>query len=130
MPQNGEERYYHQALSHNGRLYVLGGDADAATEMMCGRRRMVKTGRWKPLAQIGRRRWGHQALSHNGRLYVLGGYDGNFSNPLNDVWSSADGKNWSLEDNAEWARRSLHQALSHNGRLYVLGGMLIIALTT
>ena len=42
---------------------------------------------------------------------------------LKDVWSSADGQNWSLEtDEAGWGGREDHQALSHNGRLYVLGG--------
>ena len=117
-----EGRNSHQAVSHNGRLYVLGGlnynenrlnDVWSSAE---GKNWSLDDAEWV-------RRWGHQALSHNGRLYVLGGYAGRFSNPLNDVWSSADGKNWSLEDNAEWPRRSLHQALSHNGRLYVLGGI-------
>ena len=88
---------------------------------MCGRRRMVKTGRWKPLTQNGHGEVGIEASLHNGRLYVLGGIAG--SN-LNDVWSSADGKNWEEEtDDAEWAGRYSHQAVSHNGRLYVLGGV-------
>ena len=112
------ERALHQALSHNGRLYVLGGDAggrqDDVWSSADGKNWSLETddAEWS-------RRYSHQALSHNGRLYVLGGYDGN---PLNDVWSSADGENWSLEDDAEWAGRYSHQAVSHNGRLYVLGG--------
>ena len=113
-------RYDHQALSHNGRLYVLGGrvrsnrlndvwsSADGKSWV-----RETDDAEWAG-------RYNHQAVSHNGRLYVLGGYDG--SN-RNDVWSSADGKSWVREtDDAEWAGRDSHQAVSHNGRLYVLGG--------
>ena len=116
-----ERRDEHQALSHNGRLYVLGGlvgnnrlnDVWSSAD---GTNWSLETddAEWS-------RRSRHRALSHNGLLYVLGGYDG--SN-LNDVWSSADGKNWEEEtDDAEWAGRYSHQAVSHNGRLYVLGGV-------
>ena len=120
------QRYGNQALSHNGRLYVLGGsrggnilnDVWSSPDGKNWERETDNAG-WV-------RRWGHQALSHNGRLYVLGGYSGYYENGSfykNDVWSSADGKNWRREtDNAGWAERSSHQALSHNGRLYVLGG--------
>ncbi len=114
-------RDLHQALSHHGRLYILGGtdggnryndvwsSADGANW-----ERKTDDAEWS-------RRYGHQVLSHHGRLYVLGGYDG--TNHLSDVWSSADGANWEREtDSAGWARRRYHQALSHHGRLYVLGG--------
>ena len=102
-----------QAVSHNGRLYVLSGyylnDVWSSAD---GKNWSLETGdaEWEG-------RFAHQAVSHNGQLYVLGG---NFF--LNDVWSSADGKNWAWETNAEWSPRLMHQALSHNGRLYVLGG--------
>ena len=116
------ERSGHQALSHNGRLYVLGGsyrlnDVWSSADGKNWSRETDDAGwAWRDE---------HQALSHNGRLYVLGG-SGNYENGSyykNDVWSSADGKNWLREtDEAGWSRRSDHQALSHNGRLYVLGG--------
>ena len=120
-------RYEHQALSHNGRLYVLGGGYDKDNNFIPlndvwssadGQNWSQETAHaaWTT-------RYSHQALSHNGRLYVLGGRRDNSNNYLNDVWSSADGQNWSLETaHASWPRRSEHQALSHNGRLYVLGG--------
>ena len=117
-------RWAHQALSHNGRLYVLGGyDGSNRNDVWSS----ADGANWS-LEETAHAKWAgrysHQAVSHNGRLYVLGGYAGFFSNPLNDVWSSADGKNWSREtDGAEWAKRADHQALSHNGRLYVLGGI-------
>ena len=117
-------RSRHQALSHNDRLYVLGGsnsfpqnDVWSSADGKNWRRETYGAWSWRS---------NYQALSHNGRLYVLGGYVGSYNagEYKNDVWSSADGKNWVLEtDDANWSRRSRHQALSHNGRLYVLGGL-------
>ena len=113
-------RYSHQALSHHGRLYVLGGnDGDSNLNDVWS---AAEGANWS-LETAGAEwagREGHQALSHNGRLYVLGGNDGS---RLSDVWSSADGANWGQETaDAGWAGREGHQALSHQGRLYVLGG--------
>ena len=112
----------HQALSHNGKIYVLGGNNDGS----------LKNDVWSSVNGINwrletsnaawSRRDEHQALSHNGRLYVLGGSYNNY-NRLNDVWSSVNGINWRLEtSSAAWSRRDEHQALSHNGKIYVLGG--------
>ena len=113
-------RYSHQALSHHGRLYVLGGNdgSNSLNDVWSA----AEGADWS-LETAGAEwaeREGHQALSHNGRLYVLGGNDGN---RLSDVWSSTDGANWGQETaDAGWAGRDGHQALSHQGRLYVLGG--------
>ena len=120
-------RHGHQALSHNGRLYVLGGNGDAINSPLNDVWSSADGKNWAQETDNAEWLWrhGHQALSHNGRLYVLGGYGSyeNGSSRRNDVWSSADGKSWVLEtDDASWSRRNEHQALSHNGRLYVLGG--------
>ena len=107
-------------MSHNGRLYVLGGyggslkndvwsSADGASWRFEGNAEW--TGRWL-----------YKAVSHNGRLYILGGND---SGRRNDVWSSLDGRSWTLEkanNNAFWTKRGRHHALSRDGLLYVLGG--------
>ena len=112
-------RERHQAVSHRGRLYVLGGNDG-------GRRNDVwssadgKSWREETAAAAWSARQYHQAVSHRGRLYVLGGHDGG---RLNDVWSSTDGKSWTEETAAGWMARQRHQAVSHNGRLYVLGGI-------
>ena len=112
----------HQALLHNGRLYVLGGHDGARRNdvwsSLYGRswrqEKANNSAGWSP-------RVNHQAVSHNGRLYVLGGFDGGRKK---DVWSSADGKSWTLETgSAGWSSRERHQAVSYNGRLYVLGGL-------
>ena len=40
-------------------------------------------------------RCGHTAIVHDGKMWVIGGiYDSSWYHYLNDVWSSADGINW------------------------------------
>ena len=118
-------RYAHQAVSFNGRLYVLGGEVSGgpANDVWSWAEGEES---WSLVtgAAAWDARQGHQAVVHNGRLYVLGGHDGDFINGsfIRDVWSSADGANWSFEGNAEWPARWRHEAVSHNGRLYKLGG--------
>ena len=119
------ERYAHQAVSFNGRLYVLGGEVSGgpANDVWSWAEGEES---WSLVtgAAAWDARQGHQAVVHNGRLYVLGGHDGDFLHGsfIRDVWSSADGANWSFEGNAEWPARWRHEAVSHNGRLYKLGG--------
>ena len=66
----------------------------------------------------------HQAVSLNDRLYVFGG--GNYVPrhfAKNDVWSSADGKEWREETAAApWAARLWFSAVVYRGRMWVLGG--------
>ncbi|WP_395743786.1 galactose oxidase [Prosthecobacter sp.] len=66
-------------------------------------------------------------VEHRGRMWLLGGiedyYFGNDTSLKNDVWSSADGKEWKLEtSHAAWSPRAYHQAVVLNGKIYVLGG--------
>ena len=110
-------RYGHQAVAYQGRLYVLGGNS--------GEREVWSWAdgeeKWrKDAAEVWSEREGHRAVVHNGRLYVLGGSD--YPTYYKDVWSSADGANWTLEGNAAWEGRDKFQAVSHQGRLYILGG--------
>ena len=114
-------RREHQAVSHQGRLYVLGGIASNGTRNDVWSSVDGKSWRQETAMAGWSKRARHQAVSHQGRLYVLGGFDSGFRN---DVWSSVDGKSWRQETAAEaWAGRYYHQAVSYNGRLYVLGGL-------
>ena len=66
-------------------------------------------------------------VEHRGRLWLLGGtedyYFGDEKSLKNDVWSSADGKDWKLETAAApWSPRGYHQAVVLNDKMYVLGG--------
>lgn len=61
------------------------------------------------------------------KLWVLGGtenyYFGDAKSLKNDVWSSTDGKTWTLVTaDAGWSPRAYHQAVAHAGKLWVLGG--------
>ena len=111
----------YQAVAHNGKIYVLGGNyLNDVWSSGNGAEWTMETANagWS-------RRGGHQAVVYNGKIYVLGGYgDGDY---LNDVWSSMDGKTWTKETantrwSGRWSGRNNHQAVLHNGKVYVLGG--------
>ena len=110
-----------QVVSHNGRLYMLGGNTGSVANDIWS---SVDGANWsfEGVAQWAGRVL-HQAVLHNGRLYVLGGSDGS---PRNDVWSWAEGESGWREEKASndafWSKRLAFQALSHDGLLYVMGG--------
>jgi hypothetical protein len=61
------------------------------------------------------------------RMWVLGGtesfYDHSDKMVKNDVWSSADGKDWNLETpNAGWSKRAHAQAVVFDNKLWIMGG--------
>jgi hypothetical protein len=68
------------------------------------------------------------AAVFNGRMWILGG--GTYDTPqtpqrqyFNDVWSSADGVNWTQHiANAPWAPRQYHDVAVFDGRMWVLEG--------
>ena len=67
------------------------------------------------------------AVVFKDRMWILGGtenyYFGDKKSLKNDVWSSADGKEWKQETaNAGWSPRAYHQAVVHAGKIWVLGG--------
>jgi hypothetical protein len=75
---------------------------------------------WSPRLAAG-------AVVFNGRMWILGGtenyYFGDDKSLKNDVWSSADGKEWKRETAAAaWSPRAYHAALVHDGKMWVLGG--------
>ena len=66
-------------------------------------------------------------VEFHGRMWILGGtenyYFGDEKSLKNDVWSSADGKEWKQEiAQAPWSPRAYHQAVVLNDKIYILGG--------
>lgn len=62
-----------------------------------------------------------------GKLWLLGGtenyYFGDHQSLRNDVWFSADGRQWKQATaNAGWSPRAYHQAAVLNDKIYVFGG--------
>ena len=112
------------AVSHNGRLYVMGGHRNGAYNDVWSSVDGKGTWSFEGYAEWpGRARF--EVVSHNGRMYVIGGDSDGGLTPIGDVWSSADGKNWVQEkENTEayWGKRYRLRAVSHNGLLYVVGG--------
>ena len=111
---------------HNGRIYMLGGygHGDYQNDVWSS----ADGKNWTLVKANNNVGWSkrddHQAVSHNGRLYVLGGFYrpfGGLSTYYNDVWSSADGKSWTIVKANNNVGISGDWALSHNGSLYVLG---------
>ena len=116
-------------IARNG-IFVLGGNesGSAVNDMQNDVWSSMDGGSWRE--DTSSANWTarelHQVVAHRGRMYLLGGVvaTGQTSTEnRNDVWSSLDGKNWSLvTGSAGWSARGGHQGLVHNGRMYVLGG--------
>ncbi|MGE4135859.1 MAG: hypothetical protein AB7E98_09115 [Pirellulales bacterium] len=67
------------------------------------------------------------AVVFQDHMWLLGGtedyYFGNRQSLKNDVWHSADGKNWTQATaHAEWSPRAYHQAVVLGGKIYLFGG--------
>lgn len=106
---------------YNGRLpgHSAGAEVWSSTDGVKWEQATAKAG-WTPRLAAG-------LVEFKGRLWLLGGtenyYFGDRSSLKNDVWSSADGKDWKQEvERAPWAARAYHQAAVLNDRLYVFGG--------
>jgi hypothetical protein len=61
---------------------------------------------------------------YSDRIWIIGG-DCNQGHYQNDVWNSADGRNWkcvSAGHELPWKDRALHYAVVHDDRIWVMGG--------
>ena len=74
-------------------------------------------------------REGGAGVAFKGRLWILGGTRQYYfasaggGGALNDVWSSPDGKRWTLAtSDAGWGPRAYHSAVVLGGRIYIYGG--------
>ena len=121
-------RAFHSAISHNGRLWVIGGGH-------WGKNPTFYSDVWSSFDGVkweehsSKAAWPGRiwatAASYDGLLWVMGGY---ISTPLahggtNDAWYTADGSNWSPYLSARaWPPRIGHSSIVFNDRLWVLAG--------
>ena len=57
------------------------------------------------------------------RLWIAGGWFQSFEEPPRDVWSSSDGKTWSLiEKAAPWLHSDLPMNITFHDRIWIMGG--------
>jgi N-acetylneuraminic acid mutarotase len=112
----------------NNQLYIMGGWYDSFQPTL---RDVWSSGGGAAWTQVtAQAPWTHSdwpmSIAFNGRLWMMGGYDlGRLpgATPSNQVWSSADGANWTLEAVAPWSARLAGEVVVLNNRLYLLGGL-------
>ncbi|MDD2715235.1 MAG: Ig-like domain-containing protein [Candidatus Wallbacteria bacterium] len=64
----------------------------------------------------------HQSLVYNNKMWVIAGFDN--SSYTNNVWSSSDGKTWTLvTSNAAFSKRISHTSLVFDNKMWVIGGV-------
>jgi len=114
-------------LVHNGSLWVLGGSApnqildigDGWTSVNgVDWRKEVDRAAWTPSGQS-------MSVSFAGRMWRMGGFVENESRllPIGEIWSSVDGRSWTLATAAPtWGPRGGGALVVHNGKLWLLGG--------
>ena len=106
---------------YNGRLpgHEAGNEVWSSTDGQRWDQATARAG-WSPRLAAG-------LVTFKDRMWILGGtenyYFGDEKSLKNDVWSTADGKDWKLETaTAPWPPRAYHAAVVHNDRLWVLAG--------
>lgn len=106
---------------YNGRLegHESGNQVWSSADGVKWEAATMKAG-WSPRIASG-------AVVFQDRMWILGGledyYFGTDKNLKNDVWSSADGKEWLQEtEQAPWSPRAYHGAVVHDGKIWVLAG--------
>ena len=123
-------RSFHRMLSHKGTLYISGGYSGTS-----GRNDFLSSTDGASWTGVSNGKWpsrlGHGFVVHNNLFYVIGGHNQYYRSSdssvvyefRNDVWSSPDGKEWSLRASNIGGNRSLIRAVSLNGKIYIMGGI-------
>lgn len=117
------------ALVHRDRMWLMGGRKLPGTD--CSNKVWSSTDgeHWRLEAEAAG--WSPRVAPgfavFRDRMWVMGGtesfYDHSESKVKNDVWSSPDGREWTLmTPDAGWSRRAHFQVLAFDGKLWVLGG--------
>jgi hypothetical protein len=119
-------RAYHQAVVHDGKIWVLGGgnyqpEYKSVSDVWCSEDGV----NWTcvtPAAPWPPRIW-FSAVVYRDRIWVLGGWTKTPYTNLGDVWYSRDGKTWTeWKPAAQWKARHEHSALVHRDRIWIAGG--------
>lgn len=131
------------ALCFQGKMWLLGGWNPAAAHRMffprtCNNEvwssvdgtqwRLEKPNAFKDQSFDANADWeGRHTAGYavfRGRMWIIGG-DANQGHYQNDVWSSTDGRSWSLVNRdrpVPWGPRALHYTVVHADKIWVLGG--------
>ena len=130
-------RALHYTVAHQGKIWVIGGqtvpniakaedrfyrDVWTSVDGVTWTEVKPKEPFWPQRGMIG------ASAVFQGRIWILGG--GTYDTPtqparkfFNDVWSSADGVEWTLHtEKAPWEPRQYHEVAAWDDRLWVLEG--------
>jgi hypothetical protein len=114
-------------LSHNDRLWMFGGSASSEILDLGDSWSTVDGNNWRK--EIDRAPWTPSASSmsvvFDGRMWRMGGFvkrENRFL-PIGEIWSSLDGRTWTLAAAApNWEARGGGTLVVHNRKLWLLGG--------
>lgn len=119
-------RAYHQAVVHDGKIYVFGGGNyvpkyEAMNDVWSSSdglhwEKVTDHAPWSP------RLW-FSAVTYRGHIWVIGGWSNNPSRNWPDVWYSKDGKSWTqLKSKVSWKERHEHSAYVFQDKIWVAAG--------
>jgi hypothetical protein len=128
-------RRWHTTVVFNSRMWVAGGRGGGSYYTGSSFNNEVWSSAdgisWTLAAQTPAAQWwprySHTSVVFDNRMWVMGGYF-DILGHLNDVWSSADGINWTQEAAAaQWLARVAHTTVAFNNRMWVMGGSTSLA---
>ncbi|MDX1979833.1 MAG: hypothetical protein SFV51_06175 [Bryobacteraceae bacterium] len=119
-------RAYHQAVVHNGRIWVFGGGNYVpqyqAWNDVWSSEDGVRWVRDTAAAPWNARLW-FSAAVYRGHMWVLGGWSRIPETNWGDVWYSRDGREWKqLKSKTIWKERHEHSAFVFKDRMWIAGG--------
>ncbi|WP_281613196.1 kelch repeat-containing protein [Flammeovirga sp. SubArs3] len=120
----------HSSVVFNGKIYIFGGSNTSGVNN--GIQNDVWSSNdgknWTEVEHVNSptsftSRHQHTTVAFKNKLWTIGG--GTADGIKNDVWSSSDGKNWTLEvENAPFDPRYTHTCLVYNDKIWIIGGRL------
>ncbi len=116
------ERWRHQAVSFNNKIWVIGGQdfAGYKNDIWSSTDGMT----WEEQTPIGTHfspRSLHTVVVFNNKIWVVGGQNSS-GNLLNEIWNSSDGVNWVQANNAPNGNVFTPTLTIFNNKLWLIGG--------
>jgi len=119
------KRFFHEAVVFDDKIWVIGGNGDNGflNDVWVSE----NGASWKKVGGVGATqftvRGEHTVTVFNDKLWVIGGVTTG-AVKLQDVWSSGNGTDWTLEtDEAEFGPRNFHQTINFDDKLWLIGGL-------
>ena len=121
------ERRDHRVAVLNGRMWLMGGSTGQQDILLDDVWSSADGVTWRSenAAPFGPRRQ-VSTLTYNNRLYVLGGFFNTWNSTTlySDVWSTADGSNWTQDlASGPYGGRAHGYLLTFRNRVWLIGGM-------